>query len=156
MRGQFQWKATIQVAASSGRVWEIVDDISLIPSYHPEVQKVDLLSGEKKRRVGIKYQCHILEGRRGTCVEEVVEYVPNERMSTAMGEDSWGISKMLTDFIVDTMVIPHGERSTILQFEAYYNPIGMRNKLLNVLFLRTLMKRRTMKIMKGIKRLAEG
>jgi uncharacterized protein YndB with AHSA1/START domain len=156
MRGRFQWKATIQIAADLRRVWEIIDDISMIPSYHPEVRKVDLISGEEKRRAGAKYRCHIPSGRRGSCVEEVVDSVPNERISTAMGEDSWGLDRMLADFIVDTTVIPHGGNSTILEFTAYYNPVGWRNRLLNALFLRRLMKRRTLGVMKGIKRLAEG
>jgi uncharacterized protein YndB with AHSA1/START domain len=156
MRGQFQWKATIQIAANPRRVWEIIDDISLIPSYHPEVQKVDPPPGEKKRRVGMKYRCHILTGRKGSCIEEVVEYVPGKKFSTAMGEDSWGMSEMLTDFIVDTTVIPHDENFTILQFEAYYNPRGLLNRLLNIIFLRRLIRERTLKVMKGIKGLAES
>lgn len=156
MKGRFQWDATIRIAASPSRVWEIIDDISLIPSYHPEVQKVDLLSGEKKRRKGAKYKCHILTGRKGSCIEEVVELVPDKRMSTAMGEDSWGLSRMLADFIVDTTVIPVYGNTTELRFEAYYNPVGIGNWLLNALFLRRSMRKRTMKVMEGIRRLAEG
>jgi len=156
MRGQFQWKANIQIKASSQRVWEIIDDISLIPEYHPEVKKVDLLAGQKKRAVGVKYQCPIPDGRKGSCIEEVIEYIPNQKMSTTMGEDSWGMNRMFTDFIVDTTVLPQSENSTILLFEAYYNPVGIKNTILNVLFLRSLMRKRTMKIMEGIKRLAEG
>jgi uncharacterized protein YndB with AHSA1/START domain len=87
VKGQFQWKATIRINATPKRVWEIVDDISLIPQYHPEVGKVDLLSGQSKRAVGVKYQCNILEGRKGGCVEEVVECIPNHKLSTAMPED---------------------------------------------------------------------
>jgi hypothetical protein len=155
MKGKFQWKATVQINASSKRVWDILDDILLIPQYHPEVGKVDLISGRSKRAVGVKYQCNILEGRKGSCIEEVVEYVPNQKMSTGMAEDTWGMSKMFTDFIVETTLIPQGENSTILQFESFYNPIGLRNKLLNFLLLRRIMKKRAIQTMNGIKRLSE-
>jgi hypothetical protein len=155
VKGQFQWKATIRINATPKRVWEIVDDISLIPQYHPEVGKVDLLSGQSKRAVGVKYQCNILEGRKGSCVEEVVEYIPNHKLSTAMPEDTWGLSEMFADFIVDTTVLPQGDNSAILQFEAYYNPVALKNKLLNVLLLRRVMRKRAVKTMGGIKRLAE-
>ena len=100
MKGQFQWKATVQINASLKRVWKIIDDISLIPQYHPKVGKVDFISGQSKREVGVKYQCNILEGRKGSCIEEVVEYIPNKKMSTGISEDTWGMSKMFIDFIV--------------------------------------------------------
>jgi len=156
MKGQFQWQAKVRINASANQVWEIIDDITLIPHYHPEVGKVDLLSGQKTRAAGVKYQCNILEGRKGTCVEEVVEYIPNEKFSTAVPEDSWGLSKMLADFIVDTTVISQGENFTILQFDAYYNPVGLKNRLLNVLLLRLVMRKRALKTMAGIKHLAES
>jgi hypothetical protein len=156
MKGQFQWKATVQINASSKRVWDIIDDISLIPQYHPEVGKVDLISGQSKRAVGVKYQCNILEGRKGSCIEEVVEYIPNRKMSTGMPEDTWGMNKMFTEFLVETTVIPQSENSTILQFEAFYNPVGLKNKLLNFLLLRRIMKKRAIQTMHGIRRISEN
>jgi hypothetical protein len=156
MKGQFQWKATVQINASSKRVWDIIDDISLIPQYHPEVGKVDLISGQSKRAVGVKYQCNILEGRKGSCIEEVVEYIPNRKMSTGMREDTWGMSKMFTDFLAETTVIPRSENSTILQFEAFYNPVGLKNKLLNFLLLRRIMKKRAIQTLHGIRRISEN
>lgn len=154
LKGRFQWKAELGISATVERVWEIIDDISLIPLYHPEVGSIDLLSGQKKREVGVKYRCNILEGRKGSCVEEVVEYVPNQKMSTTFIEDSRGIGKMLAHFIVETTVFPKGKDSTALLLEAYYNPVGFRVSLLNPL-LRRIMKKRTVRTMQGIKRLSE-
>ena len=37
-------------------VWEVARDITLIPQYHPEVDKVDLIAGQAKRSLGTKYQ----------------------------------------------------------------------------------------------------
>lgn len=155
MKGIFQWNLEIEINAQSARVWDIVDDITLIPQYHPEVGKVNLVSGQSKRAVGVKYQCNISEGRRGSCVEEVVEYVPNVKVSTGMIEDTWGMDKMLSDFIVETTVTPKNENTTILKFEAFYNPIGIFYKILNVVMLRRIMKKRSLLVMKGIKKLSE-
>ncbi len=155
MKGRFQWKTTVRIDAPASRVWEIVDDISLIPQYHPEVGKVDFLSGQTKRGAGVKYQCNVLEGRKGTCVEEVVDYVPNQKMSVAFPEDSWGLSKMFAGFIVATTVIPQGGNFSILQLEAFYNPIGLKTKLMNALIIHRMMKKRALITMKGIKRLSE-
>jgi hypothetical protein len=155
MKGKIQWNLELIINAKSTRVWEIIDDITLIPQYHPEVGKVNLISGQSKRAVGVKYQCHILEGRKGSCVEEVVEYIPNVKVSTGMAEDTWGMDKMLTDFIVETTISPRNDNMTILKFEAFYNPIGIFYKILNVLILRHMMKRRSLLVMKGIKKLCE-
>jgi hypothetical protein len=156
MRGALQSTVRIQVAAPASRVWNIIDDISLIPKYHPEVRRVDFISGKTKREVGVRYQCNILEGRTGTCVEEVVEYIPNWKLSTAMPEDSWGISKKLADFIVDTTAEEVSASSCVLQFAAYYSPIGWYNKLLNLLLLRRTFRKRSLSVMEGIKKLAEA
>ena len=156
MKRRFQSRVSIRVNASAIKVWEINDDISLIPQYHPEVGKVDLLSGQSKRAAGVKHLCSILEGRKGTCTEEVVDYIPNKKLSTAMTQDSWGLYKMLADFIVDTSLEPVDDNSCYLQFEAYYNPIGLRNKILNFLILKRAFRKRSKSVMEDIKRRAEA
>jgi hypothetical protein len=66
----------------------------LIPQYHPEVDKVDLIAGQAKRSLGTKYQCNILEGRRaGSCVEEVVAFEPERIVATRIVSDTWGIDR---------------------------------------------------------------
>ena len=155
-RGRFQWRTSITVRASRERVWAIVDDLSLIPQYHPEVRKVDVLSGQGTRALGVKYECTIPQGRRGSCVEEVVDYVPGERTATAFPEDTWGMSTMFAGFVVETILLPHGEGETVLLLEAYYEPIGWKTRLLNVLLLRRLMARRALRTIEGIKHLAEA
>jgi uncharacterized protein YndB with AHSA1/START domain len=156
MRGRFQWRASIVIAAPRDHVWSVADDISLIPRYHPEVRKVDLLSGHRNREIGARYRCIITEGRRGSCVEEVVDCVPGERMVTAFSEDTWGISRMLRDFVVETALVPRSPRETALVLEAYYEPVSLKSKFLNALFLRRLMKRRAFQTLEGLKRLVES
>lgn len=156
MKGRLQWKASLRIRASRDRLWAIVDDLTLIPEYHPEVGKVDLLSGRSTRATGVKYRCSILEGRKGSCVEEVVEYVPGERFATAFPEDTWGISRMLRHFVVNTVLVPRGERETDVVLEAYYEPIGWKMRILNTLFLRRFMARRALRTLEGAKRLAEA
>jgi len=155
MKGRLQSSVRIQISVPATKLWDLIDDITLIPKYHPEVGKVDLISGQSKRGVGVKYQCSILEGRKGTCVEEVVEYIPYQKIATAMPQDSWGIDKMLQDFIVESIVQPIDDSSCLLQFDAYYNPVGPWNTILNALVLRRVFKKRTLSVMEGIKRFAE-
>ena len=157
MNRKAQWTAEIVVDAPLKRVWELANDITLIPQYHPEVDKVDLIAGQAKRSLGVRYQCNILEGRRaGSCVEEVIAYEPERMVATAMVSDTWGIDRMLRDFRVVSTVSRHTETSTILKFQAFYEPVGLKNRLLNALFLRRAFRRRSLAVMNGIKRVVEG
>jgi uncharacterized protein YndB with AHSA1/START domain len=155
MKGKFQWSLELEINAKPARVWEIIDDINLIPRYHPEVGKVNLISGQSKRAAGVKYRCNILEGRKGSCVEEVVEYIPNVKISTGMVEDTWGMDKIFADFIVETTIAPKDCDATTLKFEAFYNPVGIFYKILNAHIMRRMMKKRSLLVMKGIKKLSE-
>lgn len=152
-----QWTVEIVVYAPLNRVWEACDDITQIPRYHPEVGKVDLIAGQVKRSLGVKYQCNVLDGRRaGNCVEEVVGYEPERMLATRMVSDTWGIDRMFANFIVESTVSSLTETSTILRFEAFYEPIGMKNRILNALFLRRAIRKRSMAVMLGIKGIVEG
>jgi len=156
MNQEAQWTVEILVDAPLKRVWEVAEDITLIPQYHPEVDKVDLIAGQAKRSLGTKYQCNILEGRRaGSCVEEVVACEPERMLATRMVSDTWGIDRMLTGFRVEATVSRRTETSTILKFQAFYEPVGLKNRVLNALVLRRALRRRSLAVMNGIKRVAE-
>ena len=121
MNQEAQWTAELVVNAPLKRVWEVVDDVTLIPRYHQEVHTVNVIAGQAKRAVGTKYQCKILKGRHtGSCVEEVLAYEPERMVVTGMVSDTWGIDKMLADFTVVSTLSSHTETSTILRFEAFY------------------------------------
>jgi uncharacterized protein YndB with AHSA1/START domain len=154
MAAPLQWHTQITVAAPQERVWAIADDITLIPQYHPEVRHVELISGTERRAAGVRYRCTIPEGRKGNCIEEVTEYVPGSRFVTAFPEDSWGLSEQLAEFTVETMLepVPQGTR---IRLNGYYRPRTPLMKLMNVLGLRRLMARRALRVLAGVKRLAE-
>jgi uncharacterized protein YndB with AHSA1/START domain len=155
MTAPLQWRTEIAVAASPERVWAIADDLTLIPQYHPEVRQVELLSGTAHRAAGVRYRCTIPEGRKGNCVEEVTEFEPGRRFVTAFPEDSWGLSELLADFTVETVVEP-APGGTRIRMNAYYRPKSLFMKLLNPLGLRRLMARRARGVLAGVKRLAEA
>ncbi len=92
MRREPQWKVEIRVNAPVTKVWDAIEDLTLIPKYHPDVRSVEYLSGQTKRAPGVAYKCVVPEGRKGWCVERVVENIPNRRTSVAFPEDSWGMS----------------------------------------------------------------
>jgi hypothetical protein len=50
-----QWRITVAIAAPLPVVWDVIEDVTLIPHYHPEVRSVDLISGTPRRAPGMAY-----------------------------------------------------------------------------------------------------
>lgn len=155
VRGEPQWQAEVRVQAPLPAVWEAVDDLSLIPEYHPEVRHVEFLSGQARRAKGVRYKCVVTEGRKGWCVEEVMAHHPYERTTVAFPEDSWGISRRVADFLTEISVVPGVSGETLLRLRAWYRPRGWLMRLANPLLMRRMMRNRAMKTLEGLKRLVE-
>lgn len=111
-------------------------DITKIPSFHPRVFKVDLLSGKARREPGVSYQCH-LSGKY-MCVEKDIEIVPMEKIVTVLPEDTLGISKILSDYVVESTLHRAGEFSTSVEISHYYSTKTWKAKLLNLVASRKI------------------
>ena len=93
MRPPFRSKQEVIINAPLETVWEFNMDITKIPTFHPRVVKVELLSGKALREPGVSYQCH-LSGGKHMCVEKDIEIVPMQKLVTVLPEDTFGISKI--------------------------------------------------------------
>lgn len=149
-----QWQVTVRVDAPLAEVWEAVEDLSLIPEYHPHVRNVQFLSGESRRRKGVRYKCLVPEGRKGWCIEEVVEHEPLERTTIILPEDSWGMSRRLAGFTAEISVEPRGGSATQVLLRAWYRPRGLA-RAVNGLILRRAMRNRAQATLQGLRALIE-
>src|ERR1700743_3050383 len=111
MKPPFRSKQEVFINARLEEVWAFNMDLRKIPEFHPRVQKVDLISGKAFREAGVAYQCHLAGGKH-TCIEKDIEIVPMERVVTILPEDTFGISKILSDYMVETNLQRSGERRT--------------------------------------------
>src|SRR5246500_5716038 len=105
-------------------------DLTKIPEFHPRVVKVDLLSGKTLREPGASYQCH-LSGGKHTCIEKDIEIVPLQKIVTVLPEDTFGISKILSDYRVKTTFQTLGDLSTKVEISHYYSTTTLKAKLLS-------------------------
>lgn len=105
-------------------------DLTNIPEFHPRVDKVDLLDGKAIREPGVSYQCH-LSGGKHTCIEKDIEIVPMQKIVTILPEDTFGISKILSDYTVETTFRKLGEGSTKVEISHYYSTPSLKAKFLN-------------------------
>jgi uncharacterized membrane protein len=155
MTRKLRVRAEVTVSAPLEKVWEYSMDISKIPEFHPRVNKVDFISGKTMREVGVSYQCNIIEASgKGTCVEKVTEVVPMEKFTTTIPEDSWGLSKLFENYVVDTLFTKINENSTKMEIRQYYETNGIKAKIIN-LFARKKITHQTLDTLNGIKKMIE-
>lgn len=157
MENRPQWNVEVRIEAPVARVWDAIEDLSIIPRYHPVVGSVEYVSGQTRRAPGVAYKCVVPEGRmKGWCVERVVEHVPLRRTTVAFSDDSWGLSRMFDAFLAETTVEAQGDDATVVRIEASYRPRGFRMRLMHSLFMRRMMRKRAMLTLEGLKRLIEA
>jgi hypothetical protein len=132
---QSQQEVVIQAPLQA--VWEFNQDLTNIAAYHPRVERVELISGKRKRGKGVAYRCHLKDGKN-TCVEKDLEVVPMERIVTALPEDTMGITKMLPDYLVEARLTPLAENETKVKFSHYYSTKSLKTKLFNVIAKRKI------------------
>lgn len=156
MTARPRWEASVRVDAPLANVWDVVDDLSLIPDYHPEVRNVELLSGSARRKPGVRYKCMIPDGpRKGWCVEQVVEHEALERTTVSVPDDSWGMCRKLEGFLVEISIRPEDGNATLLRLRAWYRPRGLVMRVLDPVLMRRVMRRRAAETLEGVKRLVE-
>ena len=137
MRPPFRSKQEVIINAPLEAVWSFSMDLTKIPEFHPRVVKVDLLSGKTFREPGASYQCH-LSGGKHTCTERDIEIIPLQKIVTVLPEDTFGISKIFNDYIVETTFQKLGELSTKAEISHYYSTKTLKAKLLNLLAKRKI------------------
>jgi polyketide cyclase/dehydrase/lipid transport protein len=145
----FRSKQEVIINAPLETVWAFNMDITKIPSFHPRVVKVELLSGTKFREPGVSYRC-ILSGGKHMCVEKDIEIVPMQKVVTVLPEDTFGITKVLRDYVVETTLHRVGHSSTKIEISHYYSTPTLKAKLLNLIARRRI-ARETQDTLNGMK-----
>lgn len=154
MRPPFRSKQEIIIEAPLEAVWAFGMDLTKIPAYHPRVFQVDLIDGKKFREAGVSYQCH-LSGGKHTCIEKDIEIVPLEKIVTVLPHDTFGISKILSDYRVETTFQKLGDSSTKIEISHYYSTPTLKTKFLN-LVAKGKIARETHATLAGIKATIEA
>ena len=107
-------------------------DLTKILEFHPRVVKVDLLSGKIFREPGASYRCH-LSGGKHSCVEKDIEIISLQKIVAVLPEDTFGISKVLSDYRVETTFQTLSHRSTKVEISHCYSTTAVKAKLLNLI-----------------------
>jgi len=154
IRPPFRSKQEVVINAPLEEVWVFSMDLTKIPTFHPSVVKVDLLSGKGEREPGVAYQCHLAGGKH-TCIEKDIEIVPMEKIVTVLPEDTFGISKVLSNYVVETTFHRMSDSSTRVEISHCYSTTTLKAKLLNLIAKRKL-ARETQDMLNAVKRMIES
>ena len=154
MRPPFRSKQEVIIDAPLEAAWSFSVDLTKIPEFHPRVFKVDLVDGKAFREPGVSYQCH-LSGGKHTCIERDIEIVPLQKIVTVLPEDTFGISRILSDYTVETTFHKLGDASTRVVISHYYSTTSLKAKLLN-LIAKGKLARETQATLNGAKAAIEG
>ncbi len=154
MQPPFRSRQEVIINAPLDTVWAFSMDLTKIPEFHPRVDKVDLLSGKTFREAGASYRCH-LSGGKHTCDEKDIEIIPLQKIVTVLPEDTFGISKILSDYTVETTFQALGPRSTRVAISHYYSTTTLKAKLLN-LIAKGKIARDTQRTLNGAKAMIEA
>jgi hypothetical protein len=128
----FRSKQEVLIHAPLEAVWSYTMDLTKIREFHPRGVKVDLLSGKTFREAGASYRCHLFGGKH-TCVEKDIEIIPLQKIVTVLPEDTFGISKILSDYRVETTFTSLGQHATKVAISHYYSTTTVKAKLVNLL-----------------------
>ena len=154
MNPPFRSKQVVVINAPLAEVWAFSMDLTKIPTFHPRVVKVDLLSGKARREPGVAYQCRLAGGQH-TCIEKDIEIVPMEKIVTVLPEDTFSVSKILSDYVVETTFHRMSDSSTRVEISHYYSTKTLKAKLLNLIAKRRL-ARETQDMLNAVKRAIES
>jgi hypothetical protein len=72
-------------------------------------------------------------GREAHLHREGHRNYPLQKIVTVLPEDTFGISKILSDYTVETTFQALGHRSTKVEISHYYSTTALKAKLLNVI-----------------------
>ncbi len=154
MRPKFQSKQSVIINAPLEKVWEFGLDLSRIPSYHPRVDKVDLISGKRFREAGVSYQCHLSDGKN-TCIEKDIEIIPMEKVVTIFLSDTMGLTKLLPDYIVETTLKKIDNHKTLVDISHFYSSSKWKVWLLNI-FIKWKVGKETQEMLESMKKAFEN
>jgi hypothetical protein len=154
MRPPFRSKQEIIIEAPVEAVWAFNMDLRNIEKFHPRVSKVDLIDGKAFREAGVSYQCHLSDGKN-MCVEKDIEIIPMEKVVTVLPQDTFGISKILSDYTVETTLQKVGDSATRIEIGHFYSTPTLKAKLVN-LIAKGRIARETQETLKAMKAGLEG
>ena len=146
-----QGRDEIVVKASRETIWRILTDTARLPEWAPMVKHTN---GIQETLDAVR-QCDVeFDGRPGKVTERCCEFRPHERIAWVMEQDSFGFSRMLSDFGFGFTLIPL-DGSTRLINDSFWQPKHLLASLMSRFMMRPKIRRIRQQVLRNLKQLAE-
>ncbi len=137
MQGRKQLERDTTVNAPVKVVYRLFMDSAELASWAPAVDAVTGRHGGDDTGLGVTRTCAVtMNGKKGTMVERCVEAVPETRASFLVVDDTFGFSKMLTDYGFTAHFTPTTSDQTTVRIKTFYTPANPVAAILNRLVMR--------------------
>jgi hypothetical protein len=118
--------------------------------------KTCVIESGGRERVGAVRTCDVdFGGRTGTTVERCIESVPNRTLAHVIVTDSFGFSRVLSDFWFSFTLEPKTVQTTRVSIETHYDPKGIRGRVMSTLMAKRQFRHVRESALENLKRLAE-
>ena len=143
MQGTKQLERHSTVNAPVGVVYRLFMDNAELAKWAPVVDAVVDEHGGDDTGLGTTRTCAVtMNGKKGTMVERCVEAVPEARASFVVVDDSFGFTRMLTDYGFTAHFTATANHRTTVRIETFYTPANPIAAVLNRLATRRKTPRR--------------
>ena len=155
MHSKLQGSSDIVIAAPPEAVWEILEDSRAnLPRLWPMVKSCEI---EGKERVGAVRTCSVeFMGKSGHTVERCIESVANRKLAHSIEEDSFGFSRVLSDFWFAFVLEPTKTGGTHVRVESHFEPKGLKGRIMSALMIKRKFREVRETALANLKRLAEA
>jgi uncharacterized protein YndB with AHSA1/START domain len=152
---KLQGSSEIVIAEPPEAVWEILEDSRVnLPLLWPMVKSCEI---EGKERVGAVRRCSVeFMGKSGHTVERCIESVPKRKLAHSIEEDSFGFSRVLSDFWFAFVLEPTEAGATHVRVESYFEPKGLKGRIMSALMIKRKFREVRETALANLKRLAEA
>lgn len=151
MPGPLQGADEILIGVLPHRIFAILEDAGRLPEWTSVIST----SGTRETAGAVR-ECEVdLDGKRGSVVERCIEADPPRRIAWAMERDTFGFSRLMSDFGFSFTLEPAGDGTTRVRNETYYRSRGMFSAAMNVLVMRRKFRGVRRRWLANLKRLSE-
>jgi uncharacterized membrane protein len=156
MQGTKQLERDTTVNAPVGVVYRLFMDNAELANWAPVVDAVTDEHGGDDTGLGVTRTCAVtMNGKQGTMVERCVEAVAETRASFLVEHDSFGFSRMLTNYGFTVHFTSTTSDLTSVRIETFYTPANPIAAMLNRLVLRRKFRGVVDELLGGLRTLAE-
>ena len=151
---QLQGRDSIDINAPMAHLWTLISDSNRLLDWGPPVTAIEVIDYPEgvgtRRRVDAEFN-----GKTGYFIERRIEHVDGKKTRFVIEEDSFGLSRMMTESGASLELIPLDKHHTRVVFSFYHNPKGLLGQVMNWLIILRQQRKNRLLALESLKTYAE-